>query len=87
MSREQLNNSTASQRVTLLEHLKKHGSITTLQARQVLGVMSPAPRIKELREAGYSIITIRVIDVDSAGIKHRQGLYVLYVAKKGSAQR
>jgi len=87
MSKELLNNSTASQRVALLEHLKKHGSITTLQARQVLGVMSPAPRIKELREAGHSIITERVLDADSTGRKHQQGLYILCVAKKKDAQR
>jgi uncharacterized protein (DUF2126 family) len=87
MTKKPLNKSRAAQRVALLEHLKKHGSITTLQARQVLGVMSPAPRIKELRVDGYSIITIRVIDIDSAGIKHRQGLYILCVTKKESAQQ
>lgn len=87
MAKNRLNNSTASQRVTLLEHLKKYGSITTLQARQVLGVMSPAPRMKELREAGYSIITERVLDADSTGREHRQGLYVLCVAAKENAQQ
>lgn len=86
MTDKPLNNSAASQRVALLQYLKQYGSITTLQARQVLAVMSPAPRIKELRDAGYLIITERIVDTDSTGKKHRQGLYVLCITGKENAQ-
>lgn len=87
MTKKPIGNSKAAQRGRLLQYLQQHGSITTLQARQILAVMSPAPRIKELRESGYSIKTNWVKDTDSAGVEHRQGLYVLCVAKKKSAQQ
>ena len=47
-----------SQRQTIMHHLRKFGQITTLQAHQ-MGIMAPATRIKELRESGQSIETIR----------------------------
>lgn len=87
MTKQRSSNSKAAQRGRLLQYLQQYGSITTLQARQILAVMSPAPRIKELRESGYSIKTNWVKDTDSAGVEHRQGLYVLCVAEKKSAQQ
>ncbi len=87
MTKKRSSNSNAAQRGRLLHYLKQHGSITTLQARQVLAVMSPAPRIKELRDLGYSIITNWVKGIDSAGVEHRQGLYVLCVTEKEDAQQ
>lgn len=86
MTNKPQSNSNAAQRSRLLQYLNQYGSITTLQARQILAVMSPAPRIKELRESGYSITTNWVIDIDSAGIEHRQGLYVLSTTEKENAQ-
>lgn len=47
-----------NQRMAILKHLKRYGSISTLQARQA-GIMSPASRIKELREAGHIIKTVQ----------------------------
>jgi hypothetical protein len=47
----------ASQRAVLLEHLRR-GAVSTLFARSVLGIMSPATRIFELRELGYEIQTL-----------------------------
>lgn len=87
MTKKHRSNSKAAQRGRLLQYLQLHGSITTLQARQILAVMSPAPRIKELRELGYSITTNWVKDTDSAGVEHRQGLYVLCVTEKEDAQQ
>ena len=75
-----VSHSYAAQRGRLLQYLKEHGSITTLQARQLLAVMHPAGRIRELRHSGYAISTYWSVDVDSAGIKHRQGLYILCIA-------
>jgi hypothetical protein len=43
----------------------------------MLDVMSPAPRIMELKEAGYLIVTIWDSWTSEHGIKHRIGRYVL----------
>lgn len=75
-------NSYAAQRGRLLQHLQEKGSITTLQARHELAVMHPAGRVKELRDSGYAITTYWTFDVDSAGVSHRQGLYVLQIGGK-----
>ncbi len=45
------------------------GSVNTLEFRAV-GIASPAPRIKELREAGWRIHSTRETATDSAGVKH-----------------
>ena len=68
--------STESQRSLLLDHLKK-GPLTTIQARDELGVMSPAPRVMELRRQGHNIITLWTETVDRTGTKHREGQYIL----------
>ena len=49
-----------TQRLKLLAYLKRHGHISTLEARQILSVMSVAARVWELRhQAGYRILTHR----------------------------
>jgi len=58
-----------SQCETILSLLKRYGSISTLQARQV-GVMSPAPRVFELREAGHLIHTIKDWDLNGLATYH-----------------
>lgn len=82
MNTQPVSNSYAAQRVRLLQYLQEKGSITTLQARQLLAVMHPAGRVRDLRKAGYVIQTYRSFDTDSAGVRHRQGLYVLQVGGK-----
>ena len=50
----------ATQRLKLLRYLERHGSISTLEARSILKVMSVAARIWELRhQLGHRIITHR----------------------------
>ncbi|WP_426664079.1 helix-turn-helix domain-containing protein [Rhodanobacter aciditrophus] len=72
------NTSTQAQRQRLLDHLQK-GAIDTITARRDLNVMHPAMRIKELREAGHNIQTVRVEQHDDQGRKHRKvALYVLH---------
>lgn len=44
-----------SQRDRVLEYIKKHGSITALEAMNDLGVMRLASRISDLRKAGHFI--------------------------------
>lgn len=70
-------NSTYNQCLKLLDYLLERGSITTSEAREKLDIMSPAPRILELREAGYQIDTVWDNWTSEYGIKHRIGRYVL----------
>jgi hypothetical protein len=60
--------SNQKQRDAILKMLA-HGSVNTLEFRAV-GLCSPAPRIKELREAGWRIHSTRETATDSAGVKH-----------------
>jgi len=48
----------ATQRAVILGYLKRHGSISTLEAR-ALSIMHPAGRIAELRRMGHHILTRR----------------------------
>ncbi|WP_036308017.1 helix-turn-helix domain-containing protein [Methylophilus sp. 5] len=70
-------NSAHNQRLKILDWLFEKDSITTAQAREYLDVMSPAPRIMELRRAGYQIVTFWDNWTSEHGIKHRIGRYVL----------
>lgn len=69
------------QRAHLLKWLQGRGRITTLQARNELGIMHPAARIQELRESGYIIETYWQLEADTTGKQHKQGLYVLMTAR------
>ncbi|HMY41176.1 MAG TPA: helix-turn-helix domain-containing protein [Marinagarivorans sp.] len=60
-----------AQQQRLLKTLIEKGSITTIEARQELNVMSPAPRILELREQGNRIFTQFVTITDQHGFMHR----------------
>lgn len=64
-------NSNEAQRTRILEWLRRE-SLTTLQARKHLDIMSPAARVFELREQGFNIITHRTYEA-----KHRVAQYVL----------
>ena len=64
-------NSTNNQRLKLLDYLQEHGSITTAEARDNLDVMSPAPRIMELRRIGILINTVSDQWISNHGINHK----------------
>lgn len=61
-------NSKATQRRTILKVLRER-SASTFDFRQ-MGIVSPAPRIKELREQGYQIETTRIRSLDHTGQPH-----------------
>ncbi|OGT07193.1 MAG: hypothetical protein A2X78_03850 [Gammaproteobacteria bacterium GWE2_37_16] len=70
-----------SQRQRLLDWLRKE-PITTLQARRLLNILSPAPRVHELRHKdGHNIVTNKIEDITSEGKPHRVGQYVLLSGK------
>lgn len=72
-------NSSANQRERIFDALRAIGSITTLEARKNLDILSPAPRIMELRKQGKAIATKWVKQATDCGKVHRVGLYVLEV--------
>lgn len=67
---------THRQRTAIYTDLRK-GPVSTLHAREVLGIMSPAARVLELRRQGHHIVTHWVRGVDAAGVSHRSAVYVL----------
>lgn len=77
-------NSTAAQRQRLLEWLIHNGSVNTHFARDRLNIMSPAPRIMELRGLGHQIETERMTINDRDGRSHpRVARYVLLQLAEG----
>jgi len=74
--------SRAMQRLALLRRFQTHQRVTTLQARNELGIMHPAGRVKELRESGYDIATFWHWEQDGIGKLHKQAMYVLLTDKK-----
>jgi len=64
-------NSAHNQRLKLLDWFFERGSITTSEAREHLDIMSPAPRIMELKRAGYLIVTVTNNWTSAHGISHK----------------
>lgn len=60
----------------ILEHLKRFGRLTTLDARR-MGIMHPGMRICELRKQDYRIDTESTYQADDTGAVHRVAAYVL----------
>jgi len=61
--------SAANQRAFILAYLAQNNSATTLDLRDA-GIMAPAARIKELKEAGYEISKLLENQFDHVGVKH-----------------
>jgi len=66
---------TNSQRLAILAWLLIR-PLSTLQAREELGIMHPGGRVMELRRQGYNILTHWVVGYTGA-VKHRVAQYVL----------
>lgn len=70
--------SSAAQRQRIIKALFEQGSLTTLDIRHQLAIMSPAPRIFELRKNGYVIRSYPVDVRDGEGNLHKRvAKYVL----------
>lgn len=52
-------NTNGNQCLTLLSHLKQHGSIEPLDSLQLYGIYRLSARILDLRNRGYRIDTIK----------------------------
>jgi len=69
--------SAADQRQRILQRLRL-APATTIELREELDVLAPAPRIFELRHNyGYEIDSIRVVDETMPGHKHSVAQYAL----------
>lgn len=77
LARRQRGNSAKNQRERIMEGLKTHGALTTIDMRRHLDVMSPASRVWELKRAGEPIEKKWVNQATDCGKTHRVGLYVL----------
>ena len=79
------NNTSHNQRLRLLDYLKTHGTITTLQARSELDILAPAARIFELRHNyGYRINKVDIVDYTEAKRKHTGIAKYMLVSEKVS---
>ena len=71
------NNSNRKKRATqedrVLQYLREHGGMTTMDAVRVLYIMNPQQRIRNLRESGYNIVTEWEVSPTGA----RYGIYRL----------
>lgn len=56
-----------TQNALVLEHMQKHGIITSMQAFSEYGVTRLSARIFELRAAGYNINSKNINSVDRRG--------------------
>ena len=79
------NNTNHNQRLRLLDYLKTHGTITTLQARSELDILAPAARIFELRHNyGYRINKVDIVDFTEARRKHTGIAKYVLVSEKAN---
>jgi len=73
----------ADQRHRILKRLSL-APATTIELREELDVLAPAPRIFELRHTdGYNIQSVRVIDETKPGHKHSVAQYALHMESSG----
>ncbi len=72
---------TQSQQFVLLSWMKQKKRLATLIARETLGVMHHAGRIRELRLEGHNIQLHWLHETDVTGTKHLVVDYVLHEGK------
>lgn len=83
MDRKSLNSSSNSQRARIMAYLKANGRATTCELRKELDILSPAPRILELRRRGY-IIETDPVDIETELGRHSGvACYVLISEPEG----
>lgn len=61
----------------VLEHLEKHGHITSIEAIDLYGATRLSAIIFNLRNQGYSIETVYVPFTDRFGTETQYGKYIL----------
>lgn len=74
---QSIGNDATAQRSRVLEFLRRHGSLSTIDARHLIDVMHPAARVMELRRQGHDIMTAWAHETTSEGGAHRVARYHL----------
>ncbi len=69
-------NAAVTQRARILKHFECAAQLTTMQARDVYGILHPCGRVMELRKQGHLILTHGIFSPDANGVSHRIGMYV-----------
>lgn len=75
-------NTRATQQAAILAALIS-GPLSTVTAREVLGVLHPAGRVLELKRLGYNIQTLKVTRHDAEGRAHTCAEYSLETESEG----
>ena len=78
-----LQNAASEQRERLLDRLRL-GTVSTLEARRDLDIMHPAARVMELRNAGYQIDRLTVVEPSDCGRLHKVARYLLVPTGDGA---
>lgn len=68
-----------NQMLAVLNHLKEHGSITSMEAIQLYGVTRLADKIYQFRKQGYNIKTVDCLGKTRFGNTCRYAKYVLEI--------
>src|SRR5580704_4030135 len=69
-------NSASTQKKRLVKYFENNPRLSTIEARDKMGILHPGGRINELRAKGYLIETHWTNETDANGVLHRVGLYV-----------
>jgi hypothetical protein len=84
-SKHSYSNASSTQRARIIDWFNNtKPRLSTTEARQKLGIMSPASRILELRRLGFDISLLWSNQVDANGVPHRAGEYVYFGNKGGN---
>lgn len=75
----------ARQRQALLQALQSGQAVSTVYAREVLGISHPAGRVFELRRQGYGVTTAKATIADARGRLHTSAVYRLTSADSGAS--
>ena len=70
-----------TQEMKIMEHLKRYGRITTIEARSLYGITRPSNVIHNLRCNGFNIETVRIEAINRYG---NPTTYATYVLRKES---
>ena len=63
-------------KIRILNHLKKYGSITSIEAFKYYSITRLSARIKELRDKGYDIVTMMIEGENKYGEPIRYAKYI-----------
>jgi Helix-turn-helix domain len=75
--RDQFTGTDTYTQINLLAAALRLFSVTTYEASRWLDIYHPAGRIKDLRDAGFEILTMWTTTKTEANVSHRIGRYVL----------